>query len=107
MEKINKIRTFGCEYILVFYDNDSMYYSDESIEDIQKMLVEQNIEFDNYYYDINGGGKLTIDEMKEKFEDFGYEDEYIDEDRNVYCYTLELPTPVELDISESEIESRM
>ena len=102
MEKIKKIRTFGCEFILVYDNNDSFYYSDESIDKVQKMLVEQNIEFDNYYYDINCGEKVTIDEMEEKFENFNYEDEYGDEEGNVYCYTLELPTPVELDISESE-----
>ncbi len=102
MEKIKLITVFGSEYIMVNYEDGSGYYSDESIGDVQKMLVTNNIDFDNYYLSVNCGTKLTMDEMKEKFgEDFKYDDDYLDED-DVYNYTLELINPVELYIEESE-----
>jgi len=108
MKKIKFVRTYSCDYTLVTDENGEVYYSDDRIMDIEKRLIDHNIDFEKYYYGSNSDEKLTIEEMKEQFDDFEYEVQFLsgddsNNDDEIWSYTLELVIPTEFYIEESEI----
>jgi len=86
------------------------YYSIESIDNIIQKLKENDIDYDVYYYGNDCGEQLSCEEMKSRFEDFEYQDEFMHnfindsgkEDWEVWSCVVELLNPTEIYFEESD-----